>query len=106
MRSLPSTLGDFTDGEKLSNILDLGNGFSLKQLGEEARNENVTMRRLAEKSTEDSAAVKVLTIITLIYLPATVVSVNSALPRLCAVSLLIHSSELLFESIRIYRRAK
>lgn len=34
------------------------------------------MRSLAEKSTRDGAAVKVLTMITLIYLPATVVSVS------------------------------
>ena len=33
------------------------------------------MRKLTEKSTKDAAAVKVLTMITLIYLPATVVSV-------------------------------
>lgn len=35
------------------------------------------MRKLTEKSTKDAAAVKVLTIITLIYLPATVVSVST-----------------------------
>ena len=34
------------------------------------------MRKLTEKSTHDAAAVKVLTMITLIYLPATVVSVS------------------------------
>ena len=63
-------------GLQLSNLLDLGNGYSLKQLAEEARKENLTMRKLTEKSTRDAAAVKVLTIITLIYLPATVVSVS------------------------------
>jgi hypothetical protein len=56
----------------------LGNGHSLKALAEEARSENVTMRRLTEKATQDAAAVKVLTIMTLVYLPATVVSVGSA----------------------------
>ncbi|KAL9136704.1 MAG: hypothetical protein Q9175_002081 [Cornicularia normoerica] len=60
----------------LSTLLDHGNGLSLKQLAEEARKENITMRQLTEKSTKDAAAVKVLTIITLIYLPATVVSVS------------------------------
>lgn len=60
---------------QLSSLLDHGNGFSLKQLAEEARKENITMRQLTEKSTKDAASVKVLTIITLIYLPATVVSV-------------------------------
>ena len=34
------------------------------------------MRKLTEKSAQDAAAVKVLTMITLIYLPATVVSVS------------------------------
>ncbi len=65
---------------QLSDLLSLGNGFSLKQLAEEAKVDNVIMRRLAEKTTQDAAAVKVLTIITLIYLPATVVSVCKA-PR-------------------------
>ncbi len=45
-------------------------------LAEEARKENFTMRTLTEKGSQDAAAVKVLTIITLIYLPATVVSVS------------------------------
>ena len=35
------------------------------------------MRQLAEKSNRDSSVVKTLTIITLIYLPATVVSVST-----------------------------
>ena len=75
-----SCVGDpqVTTWTQLSNLLDLGNGFSLKQLAEEAKNENTTIRKLAEKSTGDAAAVKVLTIITLIYLPATVVSVSIA----------------------------
>lgn len=47
-------------------------------LAEEARTENVTMRRLTEKATQDAAAVKVLTIMMLVYLPATVVSVSIA----------------------------
>ncbi|KAG8534358.1 uncharacterized protein KY384_001202 [Bacidia gigantensis] len=58
----------------LSSILDLGNGSSLKMLAAEATSENIAMRRLVEKSTQDAAAVKVLTVITLIFLPATVVS--------------------------------
>ena len=60
---------------QLSSLLDLGNGYSLKELAEEARKENSAIRKLTEKSTKDAAAVKVLTMITLIYLPATVVSV-------------------------------
>jgi hypothetical protein len=34
------------------------------------------MRELTEKSTRDAAAIKVLTLITLVYLPAAVVSVS------------------------------
>ena len=61
---------------KLSSLLNLGNGHALELLAEEARRENINIRRLTEKGTRDAAAVKVLTIITLIYLPATVVSVS------------------------------
>lgn len=61
---------------QLSSLLELGNGHSLRQLAEESRQENLTMRNLTEKSTQDGAAVKVLTMITLVYLPATVVSVS------------------------------
>ncbi|KAL9119693.1 MAG: hypothetical protein Q9187_003752 [Circinaria calcarea] len=56
----------------LSDILSLGSGYSLQRLAEEARKDNVAMRGLTEKSTQDAAAVKVLTVITLVYLPATV----------------------------------
>jgi hypothetical protein len=45
-------------------------------LAEEARRENVAIRRLTEKATQDAAAVKVLTILMLVYLPASVVSVS------------------------------
>ncbi|MCJ1379470.1 hypothetical protein MMC17_002571 [Xylographa soralifera] len=58
----------------LSSLLDLGTGIFLKDVAEEARMENITIRTLTEKGTHDAGAVKVLTIITLIYLPATVVS--------------------------------
>lgn len=58
----------------LSSLLDLGNGVALKVLAEESQKENAVMRGLAEKSTRDAAAVKVLTVITLIYLPVAVVS--------------------------------
>ncbi|KAL8900753.1 MAG: hypothetical protein Q9192_000912 [Flavoplaca navasiana] len=42
----------------LSSLLDLGNSSALKVLAEEARMENAAMRALAEKSTNDAAAVK------------------------------------------------
>jgi hypothetical protein len=63
----------------VSSTLELSNGFVLQQLGKESRRENEQMRVLSErmhllteKSTQDAAAVKVLTIITLVYLPFTV----------------------------------
>jgi hypothetical protein len=65
----------------VSSFLDLNSGFALQGLAKESRKENEEMRHLSErmheltkKSTQDAAAVKVLTILTLIYLPATVVS--------------------------------
>ena len=67
---------------QLSGILELGNGVSLKLLVEEARNENTTTRKLIEKSAQDASAVKVLTIITLIFLPSTAVAVRYFPPAL------------------------
>ena len=65
----------------VSSFLDLSNGFALQELAKESRAENEEMLKLnsrmhilAEKTTQDAAAVKVLTILTLIYLPATVMS--------------------------------
>ncbi|PMD20728.1 hypothetical protein NA56DRAFT_173782 [Hyaloscypha hepaticicola] len=65
----------------LSNLLDYenakiaqDNGDSLKILAQESREENVAMRLLSEKSTKDAAAVKVITLITIVFLPTTVVS--------------------------------
>jgi Mg2+ and Co2+ transporter CorA len=65
----------------VSIFLDLNNGISLQNLAKESGKENGEMRKLSEsmheltkKSMQDAAAVKVLTILTLIYLPTTVVS--------------------------------
>jgi Mg2+ and Co2+ transporter CorA len=65
----------------VSSFLDLSSGLALQNLAKESGKESEGMRKLSErmhdltkKSTEDAAAVKVLTILTLIYLPATVVS--------------------------------
>lgn len=82
---------------QLSSLLDLGNGHSLRQLAEESRQENLTIRSLTEKSTQDGAAVKVLTMITLIYLPATVVSVSYPYIQKCAFHLPL--VELLLDAI-------
>lgn len=61
--------------------MNLGSGYSLQRLAEEAQKENIAMRGLTEKGTRDAAAVKVLTVITLVYLPATVVSVSRPMRR-------------------------
>jgi hypothetical protein len=65
----------------VSSFLGLNNGFALQSLAQESRMENQEMRKLSErmhalteKSTQDAVAIKVLTILTLIYLPTTVVS--------------------------------
>lgn len=71
-----------TDNLQVSSLLDLGNGHSLKILAEEARAENSTMRQITEKTFRDAVAVKILTIATLVYLPATVVSVSGHLKLL------------------------
>ncbi|TVY81366.1 Serine/threonine-protein kinase dkf-1 [Lachnellula suecica] len=46
---------------------------SLNDLAKESKEENSKMRILTERSSRDAAAVKILTVITLIYLPMTVV---------------------------------
>jgi Mg2+ and Co2+ transporter CorA len=58
----------------VGSFLDLSSGFALQDLAKESGKDNEKMRLLTQKSTRDAAAVKVLTILTLIYLPATVVS--------------------------------
>lgn len=50
------------------------------------------MRQLTEKSARDTAAVKVLMIITLMYLPATVVSVRDF--QVCMISPMLHADEM------------
>ncbi|KAF8849199.1 hypothetical protein BDZ45DRAFT_243908 [Acephala macrosclerotiorum] len=65
----------------LSNLLNYENAQiahlnekSLNGLAKETKEENSKMRLLTERSTQDAAAVKILTVITLIYLPVTVVA--------------------------------
>lgn len=60
----------------VTNFLDLSSGFALQQLGKESRQENEYMRvlsermhELAEKNTQDASAMKVLTIVGLVYAP-------------------------------------
>jgi len=73
---------------EVSSLLERMNGYNLSQqmlalqsLERQGQEETAMMRRLAEKSSHDSTSVRILTIITLIYLPCTVVSV-SGLPYL------------------------
>ncbi|KPI45390.1 uncharacterized protein AB675_595 [Cyphellophora attinorum] len=65
----------------VASFLELHNGYILQRLGEESRRENQTMRLLnqdmrdmAKTNAQDSAKITVLTILTLVYLPLTVVS--------------------------------
>lgn len=58
----------------LSGLLDYENAYSLRILAEESRQDNIAMRALTEKATKDSGAIKIITIITVFFLPATVVS--------------------------------
>jgi len=65
----------------LSDLLDYENAQiahlneqALNGLVKETKDENSKMRILTERSTADAAAVKILTVITLIYLPMTVVA--------------------------------
>lgn len=65
----------------LSSFLDLNGGFALQALAQESKRENETMRKLnermaglAEKNAEEAVTVTVLAILTMIYLPFTVVS--------------------------------
>ncbi|KAF8849338.1 hypothetical protein BDZ45DRAFT_732300 [Acephala macrosclerotiorum] len=58
----------------LSDLLSYEEAVSLKKLSYETQMESKSMSHLAEKSTKDAAAVKILTVITLIYLPFTIVA--------------------------------
>jgi hypothetical protein len=54
---------------------------ALNSLEQEAKDENQIMQELAVKSSQDSDSIRILTIITLIYLPCTVVSVSDISQR-------------------------
>ncbi|KAI9891459.1 MAG: hypothetical protein M1814_002778 [Vezdaea aestivalis] len=74
--SLVSSLLEYESAQITSENAQItaANGRSLEQLAQEARIENITMRMLTEKSTRDASSVQVLTIMTLVYLPSTVVA--------------------------------
>lgn len=63
----------------LTDILTYDNAFNLKILAQEARNDNMAMIGLSEQAAEDSRAIRIITIITVVFLPATVVSVSRCL---------------------------
>lgn len=65
----------------LSSFLELNSSYALQSLTEESRRESETMRKLnekmsdmAEKTAEEAVTVTVLAILTMVYLPFTVVS--------------------------------
>jgi hypothetical protein len=68
---------------QISSLLERLNGhnldqqmFALQNLQRQAQDENAIMRKLAEQGSRDSASVRILTVLTLIYLPTAVVSVS------------------------------
>ncbi|CAO2658701.1 Nn.00g064240.m01.CDS01 [Neocucurbitaria sp. VM-36] len=65
----------------ISSLLERQSGHNIDQqiaalhkLERQGQDENVIMRQLAEKSSHDSSSMRILTIITMIYLPCTIVS--------------------------------
>ncbi|KAF1940154.1 hypothetical protein EJ02DRAFT_406954 [Clathrospora elynae] len=65
----------------ISSLLERQSGHNINQqitalhkLERQGQDENVMMRQLAEKSSHDSSSMRILTIITMIYLPCTIVS--------------------------------
>ncbi|KAF1960379.1 hypothetical protein CC80DRAFT_292804 [Byssothecium circinans] len=58
----------------VSSLLERESGHNQQKLQMQGQEENAIMRRLAEKNTRDSSSMRILTIITMIYLPCTIVS--------------------------------
>jgi hypothetical protein len=58
----------------LSDLLPYQNASSLKSIAEDTKSDNTIMRQLTEQTTEDSSSIKTITIITVVFLPATVVA--------------------------------
>lgn len=66
---------------QISSLLERQGGHNIDQqiaalhkLERQGQDENIIMRQLAEKSSRDSSSMRILTIITMIYLPCTIVS--------------------------------
>ena len=60
----------------LSDLLSYDHAFSLEQLVQEQKDDSSVMRGLSEKATEDSKSIKMITIITAVFFPATVTAVR------------------------------
>jgi hypothetical protein len=89
---------------QISALLERQNSYSLDQqmtalqnIEKQAQAENAMMRQLAEKSSQDSTSVRILTIIMLIYLPCTVVSVRVCPSQTVRADI---KAELLFHTVR------
>ncbi|CZR68126.1 uncharacterized protein PAC_18025 [Phialocephala subalpina] len=67
--------------ELLSDLLSYEEAVALKDLTRETQVESKAMCGLTERSTKYAAAVKILTVITLVYLPTTIVAVSYSLPH-------------------------
>lgn len=64
-------------GLQITDLLELSDSRSMRMLAEQAQSQTDNMEKLTAKATRDAGAVKVLTIVTLVYLPATAVLVRS-----------------------------
>ncbi|ETN43126.1 uncharacterized protein HMPREF1541_02284 [Cyphellophora europaea CBS 101466] len=60
-------------GQLITDLLELSDSRSMRTLAEQAHHQTENMGKLTAKATRDAAAVKVLTVVTLVYLPATAV---------------------------------
>jgi len=60
----------------LSDLLSYDHASSLEQLVQEQKDDSSVMRELSEKATGDSRSIKLITIITAIFFPATVTAVR------------------------------
>lgn len=61
---------------QVSSLIAQGSARFLEDLGLEAREENSQMHALSKRAAHDAAAVKVLSIMAMLYLPSTFVSVR------------------------------
>jgi hypothetical protein len=96
---------------QISGLLERQSGHNINQqisalqsLEQQGQMENATMREIAEKNSRDSSSMRVLTIITMIYLPCTIVSVSPDLHNRSTVTK-FNYSEFLLDTIRQSERA-